>query len=133
MLAGSRYEFQHPSRAKVAPACGDRRKECKSIVTAIRHIGGATALAMRSDANRLRPEPARRKRLDRAMKIATYNVNGINGRLPNLLEWLEREAPDVVCLQELKATEAQFPIAAIRASWSSSRGLPLGLMYCVCM
>jgi exodeoxyribonuclease-3 len=34
------------------------------------------------------------------MKIATYNVNGVNGRLPNLLVWLEKSAPDVVCLQE---------------------------------
>jgi len=45
------------------------------------------------------------------LTIATFNVNGINRRLANLLEWLEREAPDVVCLQELKATEKQFPRA----------------------
>jgi exodeoxyribonuclease III len=43
------------------------------------------------------------------MKIATYNVNGIRSRLPNLLEWLEREKPDVVCLQELKAPDEAFP------------------------
>lgn len=36
------------------------------------------------------------------MKIATFNVNGINGRLPMLLRWLEEARPDVVCLQELK-------------------------------
>ena len=47
------------------------------------------------------------------MKIATYNVNGIRSRLPNLLEWLKREAPDVVCLQELKAVDQGFPIGAI--------------------
>jgi len=47
------------------------------------------------------------------MKIATYNVNGIRSRLPNLLEWLEREAPDIACLQELKATDAAFPVDAI--------------------
>ena len=47
------------------------------------------------------------------MKIATFNVNGINGRLPRLLEWLEREAPDVACLQELKAPDEKFPIQAI--------------------
>ncbi|MDR6936933.1 exodeoxyribonuclease III [Luteibacter sp. 3190] len=47
------------------------------------------------------------------MKIATYNVNGIRSRLPHLLEWLEREAPDIACLQELKATDAGFPIDAI--------------------
>ena len=43
------------------------------------------------------------------MKIATFNVNGIKTRLPNLLAWLEREQPDVACLQELKALEESFP------------------------
>lgn len=47
------------------------------------------------------------------MKIATYNVNGVNGRLPVLLEWLAETAPDVVCLQELKAPDEKFPAAAI--------------------
>lgn len=47
------------------------------------------------------------------MRIATYNVNGVNGRLPVLLEWLEATAPDVVCLQELKAADERFPEAAI--------------------
>jgi exodeoxyribonuclease-3 len=48
------------------------------------------------------------------MKIATYNVNGINARLPVLLRWLKETAPDVVCLQELKAPQENFPEAAIR-------------------
>jgi exodeoxyribonuclease-3 len=48
------------------------------------------------------------------MKIATYNVNGINGRLPVVLEWLAEARPDVVCLQELKAPQEKFPAAAIR-------------------
>ena len=43
------------------------------------------------------------------MKIATYNVNGINGRLPVLLRWLAESQPDVVCLQELKAADEKFP------------------------
>ncbi|MEP6583841.1 MAG: exodeoxyribonuclease III [Ginsengibacter sp.] len=47
------------------------------------------------------------------MKIATYNVNGVNGRLPVLLRWLGETAPDVVCLQELKAPEEKFPESAI--------------------
>jgi exodeoxyribonuclease III len=47
------------------------------------------------------------------MKISTYNVNGVNGRLPVLLRWLEQSAPDVVCLQELKAPQEKFPVAAI--------------------
>jgi exodeoxyribonuclease-3 len=47
------------------------------------------------------------------MKIATYNVNGIKSRLPNLLAWLAREQPDVACLQELKALDGDFPVAAL--------------------
>ncbi|HXH99458.1 MAG TPA: exodeoxyribonuclease III [Sphingobacteriaceae bacterium] len=47
------------------------------------------------------------------MKIATYNVNGINGRLPVLLRWLKETKPDVVCLQELKAPQEKFPEEAI--------------------
>ena len=43
------------------------------------------------------------------MKIATYNVNGINARLPILLDWLEQESPDVVCLQELKSPDEKIP------------------------
>jgi exodeoxyribonuclease-3 len=48
------------------------------------------------------------------LKIATYNVNGINGRLPVLVRWLAEEQPDIVCLQELKAPQERFPEAAIR-------------------
>ena len=47
------------------------------------------------------------------MIIATYNVNGINGRLPVLLRWLEERSPDIVCLQELKAPEEKFPLKSI--------------------
>ena len=47
------------------------------------------------------------------MRIATYNVNGVNGRLPVLLKWLEETKPDVVCLQELKAPDEKFPEEAI--------------------
>ena len=50
------------------------------------------------------------------MKIATYNVNGINGRLPVLLRWLELAKPDVVCLQELKAPKEKFPEKEILAA-----------------
>src|SRR5215471_1870713 len=48
------------------------------------------------------------------MKIATYNVNGINGRLPVLLRWLTETKPDVVCLQELKAPQEKFPEGAVQ-------------------
>ena len=47
------------------------------------------------------------------MRIATYNVNGVNGRLPVLLRWLDAAEPDVVCLQELKSPDEKFPRAAI--------------------
>jgi exodeoxyribonuclease III len=50
------------------------------------------------------------------MKIATFNINDIRKRLPNLLAWLRAAAPDVVCLQELKATEGELPKAAIEKS-----------------
>jgi exodeoxyribonuclease-3 len=50
------------------------------------------------------------------MKLATYHVNGINGRLPLLLRWLEQSGPDFVCLQELKAPQEKFPEAAIKAA-----------------
>lgn len=48
------------------------------------------------------------------MKIATYNVNGIKARLPVLLRWLAETTPDVVCLQELKAPQENFPEQAIQ-------------------
>jgi len=48
------------------------------------------------------------------VRIATYNVNGINGRLENLLAWLAETGPDVVCLQELKAPEERFPQTALK-------------------
>jgi Exonuclease III len=47
------------------------------------------------------------------MRIATFNVNGVNGRLPVLLRWLQETTPDVVCLQELKAPQDRFPSEAL--------------------
>ncbi len=49
------------------------------------------------------------------MKIATFNINNITRRLANLLQWLERETPDVVCLQELKTEQGCFPIGALQS------------------
>jgi exodeoxyribonuclease III len=57
---------------------------------------------------------AREARRCRPLKIATFNINNVNRRLPNLLDWLAKARPDVVCLQELKATQAAFPEAALR-------------------
>src|ERR1035438_8321776 len=48
------------------------------------------------------------------LKIATFNINDINKRLRNLIAWLAREQPDVVCLQELKAEQRAFPAGALR-------------------
>jgi exodeoxyribonuclease III len=50
------------------------------------------------------------------VKIATFNINNINKRLPNLLDWLKVAGPDVVCLQELKSTDKDFPVDALRAA-----------------
>ena len=50
------------------------------------------------------------------MKIATFNINNINRRLPNLLAWLKSAAPDIVCLQELKCIDADFPAKALEAA-----------------
>ncbi|HVW92286.1 MAG TPA: exodeoxyribonuclease III [Devosia sp.] len=50
------------------------------------------------------------------MKIATFNVNGVNGRLPVLLRWLADYAPDIACLQELKTSDEKFPAEAIAAA-----------------
>ncbi len=50
------------------------------------------------------------------MRIATFNINNVNKRLANLLAWLEETQPDVVCLQELKSTDRDFPAAALEAA-----------------
>lgn len=61
-------------------------------------------------------QPNGRPRVSPVMRIATFNINNVNRRLPNLLAWLDRSAPDVVCLQELKAEQGAFPIEAMRAA-----------------
>src|SRR5580704_12701778 len=48
------------------------------------------------------------------MKIASFNINNINRRLSNLLDWLREAEPDIVCLQELKVADSEFPAEAIR-------------------
>ena len=52
----------------------------------------------------------------KTLKIATFNINGIRSRLPGLLAWLEREQPDVACLQELKAADKDFPREALETA-----------------
>ena len=61
------------------------------------------------------------------MRLASYNLNGIRARLPRLLEWLEREKPDVVCLQELKCADESLPVGDIEAAgysglWHGQKG-----------
>jgi exodeoxyribonuclease-3 len=61
------------------------------------------------------------------MRLATYNLNGIRARLPRLIEWLEREKPDVVCLQELKCADESLPAADVEAAgyrgvWHGQKG-----------
>src|SRR5262249_2089228 len=94
---------------------------------------GAPGLRARLLSGRTRPGPGRRSpesvgvappapraeelagpRGRLAMKIATYNVNGVNARLPVLLRWLAEARPDVACLQELKAPQEKFPEDALR-------------------
>ncbi|WP_316831779.1 DNA ligase D [Pedobacter aquatilis] len=60
------------------------------------------------------------------MKIATYNINGINGRIDTLLKWLKLSEPDIVCLQELKCEDKSFPIhkinqAGYQAIWHGQK------------
>ncbi len=49
------------------------------------------------------------------VKIATFNINGITSRLPALLAWLQRESPDIACLQELKIPQERFPLLDLQA------------------
>ncbi len=59
------------------------------------------------------------------MKICTYNINGINGWPSNFSLWLEEEKPDIVCLQELKATKDKFPLETItKLGYKSLRNGP---------
>lgn len=61
------------------------------------------------------------------LRIATYNVNGIKGRLPVLLRWLDERAPDIACLQEIKTSDETFPVeplqqAGYNAIWHGQKG-----------
>src|SRR6185295_13346428 len=60
-----------------------------------------------------------------SMKVATFNVNSLRTRLPIVLEWLSRHKPDVMCLQETKVQDQDFPAEAIRAAGyhSTYRGM----------
>jgi exodeoxyribonuclease-3 len=73
-----------------------------------------------------RARPSARRRSARALRIATFNINNVRRRLPNLLAWLGQSKPDIVCLQELKTAQADFPAAALakagyRSVWRGER------------
>jgi exodeoxyribonuclease-3 len=57
------------------------------------------------------------------VKIATFNVNNINKRLPNLLAWLKSSQPDIACLQEIKSTDAAFPADALSSAATGPSGV----------
>lgn len=59
---------------------------------------------------------ARQRTRSGALKIATFNINNVRSRLPNLLDWLAASKPDIVCLQELKSAHADFPLGPIEAA-----------------
>ena len=89
---------------------------------------GLNGLAERLDNLAEAASPAKKPAAaaERSLRIATFNINNVNRRLPNLLAWLAKEKPDVVCLQELKAENGAFPAAAIgaagyRAVWCGQR------------
>ena len=68
----------------------------------------------------------RRREAAPRLRIATFNINGVNKRLGNLLDWLAESRPDIVCLQELKASDAEFPAEALadagyQAAWRGQR------------
>lgn len=68
--------------------------------------------------------PRKKAAQRRSIELATFNVNGVRSRLPQLLEWLEKEAPDVVCLQELKGTDfpqAELERAGYKSIWHAER------------
>ena len=68
----------------------------------------------------------RKSRRPETLKIATFNINNVRKRLPNLLAWLRQSRPDIVSLQELKTAQAEFPAKAIdgsgyQAVWKGER------------
>jgi exodeoxyribonuclease III len=89
-----------------------------------RTMSGTLPQGLRSS-YRCAPRPLHRGPPD-AVKLATFNINNIVRRLPVLLRWLERESPDVVCLQETKVVDEAFPVQALRdagygARWHGQR------------
>src|SRR5262245_29014468 len=68
-----------------------------------------TRQAIRSASSSVEPPD----RIEETLKIATWNINGVRARLGNLISWLKDSAPDIVCLQEIKSADDQFPRAEV--------------------
>lgn len=77
-----------------------------SLPVAGRGVSTTCQLLRRTGSVRIRP----------LMKVATFNVNSLRKRLPIVLQWLERHQPDVLCLQETKVQDSEFPLAALATS-----------------
>ena len=92
---------------------GEPAFEIQIFAAAALRGSGVRALAVDPNATGSRSD-------ERWMKIATFNINNIRRRLPNLLDWLNASKPDVVCLQELKCSEGDFPAASIKEAGYSS-------------
>ena len=104
-------------KASREPRPRDRRSTCEQPArranNAIRvKDSGGTGAVIFAGAS----VPDCRGKVVKSVKITTYNVNGVNGRLPRLLNWLAETSPDVVCLQELKTDDSKFPIRAIESA-----------------
>src|SRR6186997_2709529 len=93
-LAGSHVPFlEHANRTKSPKGC-------------------SSPMVRKTTASKLAVDKSQKRRL---LKVASYNINGINPRLPVLLRWLEQFQPDIVGLQELKCTDQAFPASDIEA------------------
>lgn len=92
-----------------APPCDRYNRAGGDVIPSAARRGGSLA-----GPHPGRPAPRPGRASVAAVKLATWNVNSIRARQGRLLAWLAREAPDVVCLQETKVEDAEFPIAALR-------------------
>ena len=96
--------------SKMAIASG-HQIECELELTPVRSQPNCNRGRLTYGAGRANPCPAS---VPEPMKIASFNINNINRRLANLLGWLREAEPDIVCLQELKSADTEFPADAIR-------------------
>ena len=83
-------------------------------------LGGAEHLRLAPEGERRTLSVSAPGRLS-GMRIATWNVNSITARLPRLLAWLESSGTDVLCLQEAKIAEEQFPVDRAARGWATRR------------